>query len=561
MTPIALRPYQQDGRRRIDEAWNHCDNVLYQLATGGGKTTIFAGILADNVGPSCAIAHRQELVGQIALALGRFAVPHRIIGPPAVVRAVVQAQYDEFGRAFYDPNAAVGVAGVDTLVRRGDSVRHWAQSCTLWVQDEAHHVLRANKWGRSTGLFPNARGLGVTATPGRADGRGLGRHSDGVFDRLISGPGAAELIADGYLTPYRVIGPPGDYVRPGEDAVGSSGDIKLADNLAAVRASHILGDIVRHYLEFTPGKRGVVFAVDIATATEIALNFKRAGVKAEVIHSGTPELIRRELVGRLRRGDLDTLVNVDIFGEGFDLPAIDVVIMARATESLALFLQQFGRGLRPVYAPGYDLSTRAGRLAAIAAGPKPYATIIDHVGNVARHLLPETPRRWSLDGRTRSKREPVDQIAVKTCLECFSVFERFHKACPYCGHVEEPTSRSAPQFVEGDLLELDEATLQRMRGEIARIDGAPRLPVSAGPLAVAGAKKQHALKQEAQSALRGSIAWWAAYQRNAGRSDSESYRRFFATFGVDVMSAQALGKADALQLAERVNLHLAEGYA
>jgi len=140
-----------------------------------------------------------------------------------------------------------------------------------------------------------------------------------------------------------------------------------------------------------------------------------------------------------------------------------------------------------------------------------------------------------------------------------AVYERYHKACPFCGHVIEPDSRSGPEFVDGDLIELDAATLAAMRGEVERIDGPAYYPANASTAARHGIHKNHAARQEAQTALRSSIAWWAGYQRAKGRDDSESYRRFYFAFGVDVMTAQTLGRSEALALAEKVNQHLARG--
>jgi hypothetical protein len=233
---------------------------------------------------------------------------------------------------------------------------------------------------------------------------------------------------------------------------------------------------------------------------------------------------------------------VDLFGEGYDVPAIEVVSMARPTESFNLFCQQFGRALRVL----------EGKTGAI---------IIDHVGNVLRHGLPDSPQEWTLDRREKSKRgkKDVNMIPVKSCGACTAVYEAIYKSCPFCGHIAIPAARSAPEFVDGDLTELDASTLLKMRGEIDRIN----LPADhiratmergGAPGAVAGgAAKQHRLRQEAQAGLRESIAWWAGHQRAGGRPDDESYRRFYFMFGTDVMTAQTLGRPEATALAAKIN--------
>jgi DNA repair protein RadD len=286
---IHLRPYQARARAEILEAWDSGhNNVLSVLPTGAGKTVLFSDIIRGHVGASCAIAHRQELVSQISLALARDKVRHRIIGPKSIVKLCVNLHMMEVGASYYDPSSICAVAGVDTLVRRGGELVDWLNSVTLCVQDEAHHVLKANKWGTAFGMFPNAKGLGVTATPLRADGRGLGRHVDGLFDTMVEGPGMRDLIDMKYLTEYRVFAPPSDFVRPGADEVGTTGDISQAKNTAAVRKSHIVGDVVAHYLRIAPGKLGVTFTESVETAGDIAARFNAAGVPAAVVSAKTP---------------------------------------------------------------------------------------------------------------------------------------------------------------------------------------------------------------------------------------------------------------------------------
>lgn len=539
---MQLRPYQQDVKDQVLAFWatNPTGNALAVKPTGAGKTVTMASIIHDHRGASCAIAHRQELVGQISQAMAREGIRHRIIGPAPVIRDIVQAHTRELGQSYYDPNAPAAVAGVDTLLRRTDKLVDWLRQVTLWVTDEAHHLLAGNKWGRAADLFPNAKGLGVTATPLRADGAGLGRDNDGVFDTMIEGPSMRWLIDNGYLTDYRIFAPPSDF-KIGDDAISSTGDFSAPKMKAAAKESHIVGDVVAHYQKIAPGKLGVVFATDIETSTEVAQQFNAAGVPAEVVSSKTPDRERSAILRRFKARELQVLVNVDLFGEGFDLPAIEVVSMARPTMSYALYVQQFGRALRLM-------------------DGKTVAIVIDHVGNVMRHGLPDKPRVWSLDRRekaARKERDP-DLIPTATCQSCTAVFEATHDSCPFCGHVNVPVGRSKPEQVDGNLLELDPSVLAQMRGEIERIDEDPgmlrrRMEAAGAPgVAVGGAVKNHRRRQEAQSKLRETIAIWAGHQRAANRSDSESYKRFFWRYGVDVMGAQALGTREAEELATKI---------
>ena len=542
---MQLRPYQAKAKEDIYDAWDQgFVNALAVLPTGAGKTVLFSEIIKEHRGASCAIAHRQELVSQISLALARDKVRHRIIGPKSVVKLCVNLHMLELGASYYDPSSTCAVAGVDTLVRRGDELNGWLESVTLCVQDEAHHVLESNKWGTAFKMFPNAKGLGVTATPLRADGKGLGRHVDGLFDTMVEGPGMRDLIEMGFLTEYRVFAPTSDFVRPGAEAIGTTGDFSHVKLKAAVKKSHIVGDVVTHYQRIAPGKLGVTFTDSVETATEIAAQFNAAGVPAAVVSAKTPDAERIAILRRFKNRELLQLVNVDLFGEGFDLPAIEVVSMARATESYALYVQQFGRALRLL----------DGKL---------FALIIDHVGNVERHGLPDARREWTLDRREkRGKSKASDAIPVRACPACTAVYERIYNACPFCGHIMTPAARGGPEQVDGDLIELDPAALAAMRGEIEKVGMHPEayrheLAKKYTPLVgqLAGVKR-HVATQEAQEALRVSIAWWAGYQRAQGRSDSESYRRFYFKFGTDVLSAQTLKASDAIELAGRVNEHL-----
>ncbi len=500
---------------------------------------VFSYAIANHPGAAVAIAHRSELVSQMSLALAREGVRHRVIGPAALGRACAALHMSELNRMYVDPNARNAVAGVDTLVRL-DPKDPWFAQVSLWVQDEAHHVLQDNKWGRACAMFPNAIGLGVTATPLRADGKGLGRHVDGLMDAMIVGPTMRDLIEQGFLTDYRIFAPPSD-LDMSAVAMTASGDYSPPKLKAARRASHITGDVVQQYLRIAPGKLGVTFDTDVESATETAAAFRAAGVPAEVVTGESHPEFRAQTLRRFRNREILQLVNCDLFSEGFDLPAIEVVSMARPTQSYGLFCQQFGRALRPL------------------AG-KTHAIIIDHVGNVLRHGLPDAYREWSLDRRERrSRAAPTDAIPVRTCLneQCLSVYERIYKQCPFCGFEVVPSSRSAPEFVDGDLFELDPAALAALRGEKARIDGDCRVPPGSTP-AVAGAiRRTHWERQEGQKPLRDAIALWAGWQNTLGRADPEVYRRFYFKFGVDILTAQTLGATDAAELTDRVSAELA----
>lgn len=551
---MELRPYQKDARQRIVNAWANAPirlddpppglkpNVLCVMPTGAGKTVLMSNIVASEPDPVCVIAHRQELVSQISLALARNEVRHKIIGPLKVIRFVVSLHVQELGKSYIKPNANVAVAGVDTLVRREHELKSWSSRVRLWLIDEAHHVQVKNKWGASTRMFPNARGLGVTATPVRADGCGLGRDTHGVFDCMVIGPTMRDLMSDGYLTPYRIFAPTTDQLNLKDVSVSKSTGDYSADKLRkAVRKSRIVGDVVDHYQRLAPGKLGITFATDVQIATEIAEKFNSAGVPAAVVSAKTPDAERVSLVEKFRKRELLQLVNVDLFGEGFDLPAIEVVSMARPTKSFALFSQQFGRSLRPL------------------AG-KSHAIIIDHVGNVLENGLPDDRNDWTLEPfMAKTRRGPGDAISLKTCEECAAVYEAYRVKCTECGFKPVPQGPEI-QFVDGDLTEMTPESLNELlkkhrkanlsiEEERARL--ASRFVPHIGQLAGA---KRHARVLELREIMRETIDQWAGALIAQGYSEAECYRLFYHRFGHDVISAQTLKLKETHPLLLRIEI-------
>jgi superfamily II DNA or RNA helicase len=540
---ITLRDYQNQMKNDIASAWiDGFQNLCAVLPTGSGKTILFGSILADYPDFSLVAAHRQEIIGQISNALARMRVVHSILSPSKTVDWILRMHTQKYGRPFYDPQARCTVASVDTLLARRNKpyIRNLLNKISLWVMDECHHILQENKWGKIVSLLTHAKGLGVTATPTRADRKGLGRDADGVLDKIILGPSTRDLINQGYLTDYRIICPPSDVDHTLLKQSKTTGDYTQKSVTNAVRRSSIMGDVVEHYIKWAHGKLGVTFVPDVQTAHEIAEMFNTVGVPAEAVHAGTPDQQRQSAIDRFENGILKQLVNVDLFGEGFDLPAIEVVSMARHTASFNVYSQQFGRALRPMQG-------------------KHTAIVIDHAGNILNPILggpPDAPRIWSLDRPPRRRKDT--QIKIKVCPKCTSAYSSINRICPFCGYKPVPAQRSAPKFVDGDLIELDPTVLAQMRGDAERIvwhesEAAMLLErVGAPAMAVLGAKKNHNRRRLAQLKLRETIAIWATIQRQQGKHDSESYRRFYHTWGVDVLTAQTLEYKDSLILNEKI---------
>ena len=542
---MIFRQYQEEIYQAIMAEKAPGRNVLAVLPTGAGKTVLFSRILAESVVPSFAIAHRQELVAQMSLTLAKNKVEHDILAPRNVVKWILSEQSRVFGRPYFRSGAKCVVAGVDTLNARMDKIKGILDQTGFWVMDEGHHVQKGNKWGKVIDAFPKtAWGLSVTATPLRADGGGLSRETDGVNDVMIVGPTGRELIGQGHLCDYKIYAPP---MTSDLSAVGiskSTGDFSKGQLAAHMHKYPIVGDVVDHYLKYAPGQLGITFAVDVQEATNMAAEFNKRGVPAEVIHAKTKPEVRQSVVARFIRGDVKQLVNVDIFGEGFDLPAIEVLSMARPTASFSLYCQQFGRVLR------------------ILEG-KTQGTIIDHVGNVVRHSkvgLPDSRINWTMDRRDRRASAKDDgTIPVKSCVKCTQIYEAFHKCCPWCGFISIPEKRSTVEYVEGDLTELDLDMINAMRKAVEIVDSDPaalrhKVTMAAGAFAGAGAANRHIERQKVQEWLRHEISMWAGWQKQGGLSDPDINRKFWYLFGIDILSAQALGVKDATKLKERVEL-------
>lgn len=235
--------------------------------------------------------------------------------------------------------------------------------------------------------------------------------------------------------------------------------------------------------------------------------------------------------------------------------------MVRKTASFQLYAQQFGRSLRPMIDDAifnnWGDYTDAERVAFIAASMKPKAIVIDHVGNCMYHGLPDIPQVYSLDRRESGRRKNVVSM-LRTCDECLQPYERFLLACPRCNAPYIIASRASPQAVDGDLIELDAKVLQQLRGEVAKINGDVRLPADISREVRGAIIKNHRNRLEAQQVLQSTMALWGGWWENVkGVHRREAQKRFYLSFGVDVLTAQTLGVTDAAELESRIRAQLA----
>ena len=437
---VVLRPYQADGTNRLRIAYGSGKRaLLFVLATGGGKTICFAFIThgAASKGKRVLIvAHRRELIRQASRKLSEAGVEHGIIAP-----------------GFTSTRDPVQVASVQTLANRLDRLGEF----DLIVVDEGHHAV-AGTYVKLIASQPKAKLLLVTATPERLDGRGLGIAAGGFCDDIVIGPSSGDLIREGYLTPVRIFAP-----ASGPDLSGLKvrmGDYERVGLAEAMSAPTLVGDAVEHYARHAPGKPAVAFCVSVEHARNVAATFKAAGWRAVAADGSTPAAERDAALGGLATGAVQVLCVCDLVSEGLDIPGIAVVILLRATKSLVNFLQWIGRGLRPVYAPGFDMETAEGRRASISASDKPHCLVLDHAGCTLNHGMPDMERQWSLDGRPKKP----GAAPVKQCKKCFAIFAP-RTVCPECGHSTASEEKAAREMevIAGQLAEINAAKLEAMR--------------------------------------------------------------------------------------------------
>ncbi|MEH3121194.1 MAG: DEAD/DEAH box helicase [Sphingomonas phyllosphaerae] len=395
--------------------------VLVQLATGGGKTVTSAYMVktAAQRGRRCWwVVHRREIILQASRTFWSMEIPHSLV----------------MGGSIGDVDAMVQVGSVQTLARRIGKL----PPPDLIIFDECHHM-GAAQYQQIFEACPRAQIVGLTATPWRLDGRGLGQW----FESMVQGPTVADLMDRGALCDYRLFAPSAADVT---GVATQGGDFKRDDLAKLMDKPSIVGDAVAHYRKLAPGKRAIAFAVSIEHSKHVAEQFTVAGISAAHVDGSMDSGARDAIVSDFSAGRIQVLTNADLFGEGFDVPAVEAVILLRPTQSLSLHLQQIGRALRP--APG-----------------KPHAIILDHAGNAMRHGLPDDDREWSLEDRQKKKRGAKTEVPVKQCPECFRVHQPAPE-CPQCGHTYATQAREVEQ-VEGTLEVVDlDAIRARKRHEL-----------------------------------------------------------------------------------------------
>ena len=406
MKKIKLFDYQEDMKSRIEKALGLHRSVMVQMPTGTGKTILLASVVESFLREhsNCnvwIVAHRRELVSQIKDTLNKFLlnfifsnhpVPPSKEGSTSTPSPSSSEEGDVTALRCSEPlrskvggaskpspdclsagasNVPVKAMSIQWLAKHYDEIK---EKPGLIVIDEAHHALAKTykvMWER----FPNAKFLGLTATPCRLNGKGF----TDLFDVLVQAWGIPEFICKGRLATY-------DFVSIKSDGVtqrlidslqkrGADGDYQNKEMDMLLNKKPSIERLYQSFEEYGKNRKGIVYAINISHAQKIMELYQEHGIKVVAIDSKTPALERQADIEAFRNGDIQVLVNVDIFSEGFDCPDVEFVQLARPTLSLAKYLQMVGRGLR------------------VAKGKK-NCVIIDNVGLYRVFGLPSQVWNW-----------------------------------------------------------------------------------------------------------------------------------------------------------------------
>lgn len=365
----SLRPYQQNAKESIFTSWNEVDDILFQMPTGTGKTRLFTSIISDIKAWSVLktinykiliIAHRIELIDQISESLDRYKISHGIIA----------------GGRERDLRKYVQVASIQTITHHTNIDAISDLNIGFIIIDEAHHSV-ARSYKKLWKLFPDAKKLGVTATPWRMNSIGFTE----IYQKLITSKPIKDFISEGWLAPYNYYSVRGNSIE--QEKISSitefdvEGDYKTSALEREMDTVQIRARLLDSYKKIANGKKGIIYSISRKHSDHICEEYKKAGINIVKIDSLTPRDERKMYVQRFKNGQIDIIVNVDIFSEGFDCPDIEFIQLARPTKSLVKYLQQVGRGLRPTMG-------------------KSNCIILDNVGSSNEFGLPDSNRDWNL---------------------------------------------------------------------------------------------------------------------------------------------------------------------
>lgn len=365
---ITLRDYQQLAKEKIFSKWNCVDNILYQMPTGTGKTRLFTSIIRDinvwglrhNINYRILIiAHRSELIEQSSRSLDKYHIKHGVLAGTMKDKR--------------DLTQAIQVASIQTIIHPSNRCLIEGLQFDFIIIDEAHHAV-ANSYQKLWKFCPNSKKLGVTATPWRMNNSGFAQ----IFDAYIPSMSIKEFIQKGWLAAYQYYSIPSDseIIKSIESIrdFDIEGDYKSSVLTQVFDTSKIRAQLYNSYAKNALGKKGIIYSISREHSEHICSQYRSHNIAIENIDSETPAKTRENIIKAFKNGEIDIIVNVDIFSEGFDCPDIEFIQLARPTKSLVKYIQQVGRGLRK------NGSKRC--------------VILDNVGMYSRFGLPDEERDW-----------------------------------------------------------------------------------------------------------------------------------------------------------------------
>lgn len=365
---ITLRDYQQLAKEDIFDKWNLFDNILYQMPTGTGKTRLFTSIIRDiniwglrhNINfRILIIAHRSELIEQSSRSLDKYRIKHGVLAGTMKDKR--------------DLTQAIQVASIQTITHPANQCLIEDLKFDFIIIDEAHHAV-ASSYQKLWEFCPDAKKLGVTATPWRMNNSGFAQ----IFDAYIPSMSIKEFIQKGWLATYQYYSIPiSSELLKSIDSIREfdiEGDYKNSALAEVCDTLKIRAQLYDSYTKNALGKKGIIYSISREHSEHICSQYQSHGVSIENIDSKTPAKVREAVINAFKNGEIDIIVNVDIFSEGFDCPDIEFIQLARPTKSLVKYIQQVGRGLRK-------------------NGDK-RCIILDNVGMYSRFGLPDEVRDW-----------------------------------------------------------------------------------------------------------------------------------------------------------------------
>lgn len=416
---LELRAYQTDAIHALRRSLGSGKKApILVMPTGSGKTAVATEIAKSanqKLKRVVFLANRKQLVLQTSAAFARAGIDH----------GIAMSQHDR------NPMARVQIASEQTLKSRMLKNR-LIPSADLLIVDEAHMSIAPGTRDLIK-FFGDIVRVGLTATPCRADGRGLGE----MYDDLVLGPSVSDLTEQGFLAPAKYFAPSIPDLAGIRIVRGDYDESQLGQRM---NTQTLVGDVVENWLKLANGRKTIVFAVNVAHSQALCEQFRRSGVSAEHLDGDHDDDERAAVLNRFRRGATSVLCNCMLFTYGFDEPSASCVVLARPTRSVAMYLQTVGRALRP-------------------SEGKTDCLVLDHAGSVQELGFVDDSIEWTLDDKARAVKSNTASDAPKerkqiTCSICKHVFKAA-PACPACGAEMRREAKSAVEHTEADLIAIE----------------------------------------------------------------------------------------------------------